>query len=386
MTTLKKLEKKVIKKIIHPQPTKIAKKERGILASINNIGGKIRKGITESTIGINTPWGGVGYGLKGLVLNPPGTQTESMYTTTSRTGKRSYYITGTAPRLRGYTSGLRVVACQKLCAVVQSSSDNGALQNAAGSRTSNVGLSPDAIGGQMALDARNYARFRFSSVAIEYLPLVQVGATSSGSMTAISQTMVLAYLSDAVPASFQTLTGDNLESVADSTLLQVWAKGGLLVQNLGTPQFLYYTEVDTTSLASDRQCIQGSIAGMWNSPSTGTTSDTFVGELIIHYVMDLYDRTSDYGFTISVHPTIGLEVLEYLFKTYGDKLCRRDRCRLLTMVRPPPTKEPSILDSEIWEAIGHSSTPYQIVDKPPLRDASPCRSLKEEKQFTAKRL
>jgi len=356
MKGLKKLEKKIEKKVIK-------QKESGILSRLNNIGGSIRRGLNDSSIGITTPWGGIGYGLKGLILNPPGSSNNVMSSTISRTGKRSYYITGRAPPKTGFKSGLRIVACQKIADIVQSSTDTSALfPTSAGARAASLGLSPDDIGGQMALDARNYNRYRFSQVALEYIPSVAASATAVGSMTTIAQNFCLAFSCDGAMPTFLTPTSDNVQSIADNTVIPVWTQGGLLVQNYGTPQTLYYTEIDSTSAASNRQCKQGLILGLWNTSPVGTTSNTVVGDLIMHYVLDLYDRSPDYGFTLTVDHTIGWEVLETLFKTYGDKLSRRDRSRLLTHLHPP-TKVDEI-DGDLWSVLSSkpSSSPHSFVE------------------------
>jgi len=70
-----------------------------------------------------------------------------------------------------------------------------------------------------------------------------------------------------------------------------------------------------------------------------------VGEIVMHYVLDLYDRASDYGFTISVEDSVGLEALKLLFGVYGDKLSYKSRMKLRRLLSP--VKEPGDLSNEI---------------------------------------
>jgi hypothetical protein len=346
--TLKKLEKKVEKKVM-------STKSKSWASKLNDLGGKIRKGIMDSSIGFNTPLGSIGYGFKGLVINPPGSSENIGAVSTARSGKRAYYMTGTAPKVAGYTSGLRIVACQTLVLVAQKQSVTSAF-NIGGGIQDSILLSPDFIGGQMALDARNYGRYRFASIALEHVSNLQVGATTSGTITSLAQNYTLAFISDAAAPTFVTsFSAISLQGVADSTVIPVWTQGGMVVKNLGLKSNLYYTEYDSTSSASVRASCQGIIMGQWNTaPGASDAAVNTVGEVIIHYVLDLYDRAPDYGFTMSVDPSVGKEALELLYLTYRDKVSRRDRLTLSRLLRPP-TKEVDPLGNELDNLIREES-------------------------------
>jgi len=340
----KKEIKKEIKQLSRAiQPKTMAVKSLKQIGSdlLWNGGNSIARAIKNSNIGINTPFGGVGVGFNGLVLNPPGGQYMVKSDTVNRVGKRASYFTTHAPRVRGFQSGLRVVASQVISNVYQSATAAGGLSTAG---VQYITISPDSIGGQMALDARNYNRWRLARLMFEYSPQIAVGATASGTITALAQNLIIAYMSDAAAYSFASLTYGSLQNVADNTVIPAWTTGGLVVNNLGPKDTLYYSETDTASDSSIRLTQQGLLEVVWNVTPTGTGS-AVVGEIVMHYVLDLYDRASDYGFTISVEDSVGLEALKLLFGVYGDKLSYKSRMKLRRLLSP--VKEPGDLSNEI---------------------------------------
>lgn len=380
-----KAEQKVVQKIANAvvkteQKRGLPRPRKSMMSKVYDYASRAMGAVKQSTISVNTPFGSIGYGTNGIVMNPPGFRGSESFFTTAEVGKRSYYMTTHAPKIRGYTSGLRVVAAQFFCSAIVNPAGPTADVFAPGGAASNyVELSPDNIGGQIATDARNYNRYRFVQAALEYIPAVAVGATSFSTATALPQHFSIGYTSDAAAVSFETLSHQSIQAMADSTTCMLWAKGGLIPLNLGTSQNLYYTEFATTNTATTRQTAQGLFAAAWNTNPTGTGTPV-VGEFVFHYILDLYDRSADYGFTITVDDTIGYDVLMYIFQKYGDKLSRRDRNRLLRRLSPPPAPDEM---KELLSLCPRSESPDLVhlspdgslvkpfrVEDPLIRDAS----------------
>jgi hypothetical protein len=307
---------------------------------------KLREFVRNSSIGLHTPIGSLMVGSKGITINPEGSSTNNLLATTRRSGKIAAYHTMQAPNLKGYPNGLRVVASQRLCTATQVGNSLNVFYGFTGAQQASFDLSPDQIGGQCAIDARNYSKFRFAFAAIEYVANVEVGFKAVGTaITSAAQTFVIAFFGDAALEAFQTRTFVSAQSAADNSVIPLWTQGNLNIINLGPKDNLYYTESDTASGAGDRMTAQGQVYASWDLVPVGdNTTVVSVGEFIIHYVLDLYDRSPDYGFTITVEPSIKIEALELLYKTFGDKLSprsARDLQRLLTPVK----KRPGIYDS-----------------------------------------
>jgi hypothetical protein len=214
-------------------------------------------------------------------------------------------------------------------------------------------LSPDELGGQCATDARNYNRFRFTQIIMEYIPSVPVSwagdPAAAEAVTTGAQNFVLGYSSDGAADAVSTIDYSSAQNVADNSVIPVWTCGGLVVKNLGRD--LYYSETDLTTTAGRRATNQGLFLGRWNTLPIGTSAvahNRIVGELVIHYVLDLYDRASDYGFTITFNPDLKLEkeMLIFLFQKFGSKLHRRSLVRLKTLLSPDTSSTQGI-DDEI---------------------------------------
>lgn len=198
-------------------------------------------------------------------------------------------------------------------------------------------LSPDAIGGSMALDARNFNRFIYRDLFVEYIPAVQVGFTTGG-----VQTFAFGYSADGALSNYASINFQSIQSAADSQTFNIWRPAGFHVKPL--IDNLPYTEIDTVTTSGDRLTTQGSFMCTWPSNATATSTAP-LGYFIIHYVMDLYDRSPDYGFTMVISdPTRRKEVLLLLEQYDPTLLSRRDRGRLLRLLKP---KQISSLDVEL---------------------------------------
>lgn len=193
-------------------------------------------------------------------------------------------------------------------------------------------LSPDSIGGQMALDARNYDRFIFREVVIEYIPNVAY----TGPATATNAlSFALAYIDDPAVASYQTLTYTSIQSSRWSVVGNTYKRCFLPVAfGNNKSKEPYFSENDSTSDASYRQTLQGIFVCFLAANANAT--QTTIGNFVVHYVMDLYERSPDYGFTFSlnIEKSELLDTLKLLYKLFPDRLSKRDRNKLFALLSP----------------------------------------------------
>lgn len=187
------------------------------------------------------------------------------------------------PELGG---GIRVAGRQLLTSITTAAGAelfeaNGATLTSARS----IALSPDALNGRVALQARNYDRYIFRKVALTYVsrvPTTQVGS------------FALAYVADGGFSS--SLTFANVTSM--SPCLQASVHCGcariVIVDDMRSDKS-FFTLLDTASAASSRQTVQGMIVG---SPDVSGIGAVNMGFVYIDYLVDFYQPTIDQGFSL----------------------------------------------------------------------------------------
>jgi hypothetical protein len=192
------------------------------------------------------------------------------------------------PELGG---GVRVVGRQLLTKVATGAADLSLFvtNNVATALDVNtIQLSPDALNGRLALQARTYDRYCFRKVVLTYVnrvPTTQAGSFALGyvgdagvpatTFNAVTQ------MSPAIQASFLTPLA-RVEIVNDMTTTRTW-----------------YTTLDNTSVASGRLTVQGCIVGAPDVTSIGAIT---MGYIWVDYMIDLYQPTQDEGFTLRLTP------------------------------------------------------------------------------------
>lgn len=189
----------------------------------------------------------------------------------------------THPELGG---GVRIAGRQILTNVTTTAVDGGLFValGATLNTANSIFLSPDTINGRLALQARAYDRYCFRKVKVTYIP--RVPTTQAGSFA-------LGFVTDSkFPApSFATVA-------SMSPALQATFYGSpvsmTIVDDLTTSKY-FYTLLDSTSDASLRQTVQGTIIGFPDVISIGATP---MGTIWIDYLIDLYQPTQDQGFTL----------------------------------------------------------------------------------------
>lgn len=165
-----------------------------------------------------------------------------------------------------------------------------------------VTLSPDLLGGRLALIARTYDRYAFRHVRIIYF--TTAAATVGG-------TFALAYAHDAEISTYATPTYVTLFQMEPSVICPFRMNTELEVNYSGKDT--WFCEDDATSSASKRMCRQGVFFGYADGPM-----NTIVGAFMIEYVCDLYQPVFDLGFTLSKLSRMEYDTLNSVLKDLRD--------------------------------------------------------------------
>lgn len=184
-----------------------------------------------------------------------------------------------------FGGGVRIAGRQLLTSVTTTAGDS-QLFTAAGATLLNINkiwLSPDTLNGRLAQQARAYDRYVFRKVALHYMP--RVAFTQEGSFA-------LGFVSDSVTpaATFANVTSMNPCKQSDVKV----PFGMMIVDDMSTTK-TFFCLLDSTSDASTRQCVQGTIVGLPDVTSIGAVT---MGSLYVDYLIDLYQPTIDQGFTL----------------------------------------------------------------------------------------
>lgn len=188
-----------------------------------------------------------------------------------------------------FGDGIRVEGRQLMTDVTTTGGDN---QLFAGTGTATafsinaIQLSPDALNGRLALQARNYSRYAFRKVRLHYVPRV---ATSD-----VGQ-LVIGYTTDGAVANFAASSFAALTSCAPSMVSPFRVAATMEVTYTG--DLSWFTELDNASSAASRATVQGVFQGFPDLTSIGATQH---GWIWIEYIVDLYGQNQDYGFTVTV--------------------------------------------------------------------------------------
>jgi len=220
-----------------------------------------------------------------------GSKTSSRPTTQpaakSRVTKNPTQFTiGAAISHNDFGSGVRVTGRQYLTSCITTGSDTQLFSGNSPVNVNTFYISPDTLNGRVALVARNYARYAFRKIKFVYEP--RCATTQAGGYA-------MAYATDSASNSFVTndftRTQDYVPSITgafrDPSCLEMSYRGDLT----------WLTELDSTSSASVRQTVQGSLLGFPDASAIGAVT---MGHLHIEYVLDLYGTNADYGFTVQL--------------------------------------------------------------------------------------
>jgi len=211
---------------------------------------------------------------------------------------------------------LLVNATQKIGTIgtITGSGTNEALVLAGTTRQATLGISPDIIGGQIALDARNYSFYRFQKIRFIFV----MNAPSTDSLG-----VAVAYEPDSAIADFQTVTVETIAQTTDYMQFTRKQMGPVIwdLTKLKATEFKKFaTEVDTTSSSSKRMTIQGVCYFYYTASDTATT--TVYGDVLMEYQLSLYNRAPDYGFTISIPDRLFARLIWEKVEEYLNEMLR----------------------------------------------------------------
>lgn len=231
------------------------------------------------------------YARRGHLLHQGGVASQPVGTYTIPASSsyvfKPFYTTRPGPR-----GGLIVCGTQNIGQIASTALSTAAAFVIGGSRTALFYLSPDDIGGPMALDARKYNFYRFKKVKI----ICPMNASSTD-----TQNMAIAYLPDPASATFTTIDYNTMQQATDLFVGSRKQLNGPVVIHLtmlNKAQFKKYnTEIDTTDSMSIRACRQGVIYGIFDATDTANLK---YGDIVMEYELELYDRCPDYGFTVQI--------------------------------------------------------------------------------------
>jgi hypothetical protein len=229
---------------------------------------------------------------------------------------RSYYKTASAPLHPEYGVGLRIIACQFL---TNTDATSGKADGFA-SGVAAIAISPDAIGGPVATDARNYSYYAFRSLKFHFISNMPASDTFR---------QAFAYFPDSAIATFSTVNFSTMQSTQDSVVTPR-RQNCTLVASPYTGSKVWFSEIDATSSASLRQTEQGVLYSYLNANETATQT---TGEVLLEYVLDLYGRSPDYNFSLGFpNPATAVKALQLLDENKV-QVCRRDRLRLESSIK-----------------------------------------------------
>lgn len=189
----------------------------------------------------------------------------------------TYWSQESLPQKEGIGPGIRITGRQFF-----STAATGAANDYIFGGGYKLQLSPDAFGGRVALIGRTYDKFAFRHVRLYYCPIC--ATTQAGSFT-------MAYYADPAFESFSTPVYSTLMQVDPCVVTPLREKAVLEMNYTGDD--LFFSEIDSTSIASLRQSEQGQFIGMADA-----AYPSIVGIFLVEYVLDLYQPITDLGYTL----------------------------------------------------------------------------------------
>jgi hypothetical protein len=241
-------------------------------------------------------WEGSYDSKKGFGLQGPGYQTVQPSATVSAMPASSSHLYKLGAKRKTLGNGdliLEGIQSVGTIGTITSSGTNEALVVGGTTRQNAISLSPDILGGQMALDARNYSYYKFLATEIIFI----MNAPSTDALG-----VACAFSPDPAITDFQTITSTSIKTSKDYFSFTrkemkpiVWS----ITRTLKDVQYAKLnTEYDSTSSASKRQTLNGILFFFFSANDTSTT--TVYGDVLIKFVLKLMNREPDYGFTVSI--------------------------------------------------------------------------------------
>jgi len=241
-------------------------------------------------------WEGSYDSKKGFGLTGPGYQTVQPSAVVSAMPASSSHLFKLGAKRKTLANGdLILEGIQSIGTIgtITSSGTNEALVVGGTTRQAALSLSPDVLGGQMALDARNYSYYKFLAVEIIFI----MNAPSTDALG-----VGCAFSPDPAIADFQTVTAASIKTSKDYFSFTRKEPKPIMWSITRTLKDVQYqklnTEYDSTSSASKRQTLNGIFYFFFSANDTSAT--TVYGDVLIKFSLKLMNREPDYGFNISI--------------------------------------------------------------------------------------
>lgn len=148
-------------------------------------------------------------------------------------------------------------------------------------------VSPDSLSSGIALIAAQYTHYRFLSLSIEYEPAVS---------SANARSLRIAYVPD---VGYTLGSAPTFASAADleyNVASQVWQPCKLVVRPVPRDKTAYENKDIYDTVSSARSTIQGALIAVFDGDPGGTV---VIGSIRINYVVELFNRSTGLGFTIT---------------------------------------------------------------------------------------
>lgn len=169
-------------------------------------------------------------------------------------------------------------------------------------------ISPDALNVNLALIARNYTRYAFRKLRFIYVTRVATTQAGSG---------CLAYSTDGGETLAASNSFASIQALTPNVLFP-FRKVTECLEASFSGQRTWMTEQDVATTAGYRQTVQGTLIGYPDSAIAAVN----MGEILVEYVVDLYQPASDYGFTMIAK---SIKRPDYDFWLAIAKLLEKDR-------------------------------------------------------------
>lgn len=147
-------------------------------------------------------------------------------------------------------------------------------------------LSPDTIGGRLALIARTYGKYAFRHVRMIYI---------TSAPTSVFGSFALSFANDPLFKDYATVTFQTSFQMDPSVISTVRTDSSLEINYSGDET--YFTETDSATSAGYRQTLQGAFYCLADQILGGS----LYGYWMIEYCCDLYQPVADLGFTLLRH-------------------------------------------------------------------------------------
>lgn len=221
-----------------------------------------------------------------------------------------------------YGMGVRVTGRQYFVAFTTEAAANGLFVTgtATATTTNLIYCSPDTMNGRLALMARNYVKYAFRRIRIDYVPRV---ATSQAGSYAFG------YAQDGAIVNQLTTSYSFTTQMVPSMLGPF--REFMCMEMVYNGTNTWFCEFQNADDSSTRLTAQGAFVGFPDVTSIGAVTQ---GQTFVTYTIDLYQPTNDLGFSkiVSTHPK-GDEV-DYLLDQL--KTFRLARSRAKPTVSYPP--------------------------------------------------